>query len=234
MNSSKNSNNSPHSYGENYYDKPGSPSFQIAKIKANTLALSIKATINPSTSLDIGCGPGLLVYYLRQQGIAANGIDISDYAFSISPVDTREHLYKINIETEVLPFKDKSLDLVTAIEVLEHLDNPGHVIMDIRRILKPGGYLYITTPLPLINSKFGQFILGRGWKPLDITHVNVHNRLFWEKLVERNGFTYIGAFSKVFYSVPSEFWLVKILLKIPGGKTIRVWLTGTYLFQLKS
>lgn len=51
---------------------------------------------------------------------------------------------------ERLPFKDKSFDRVTALDVLEHVENPGKVLGEMRRILKPGGKAYL-----IVVSRFG-------------------------------------------------------------------------------
>lgn len=48
--------------------------------------------------------------------------------------------------TKTLPFEDSSLDLVTALAVLEHIDTPQQVLAEIRRCLSSGGRLIVTTP----------------------------------------------------------------------------------------
>lgn len=71
----------------------------------------------PSTVLDAGFGAGLLVRALRDRGVDASGIDISEYALSQLPPELREHCRLASV-TEELP---GSYDLVICIEVLEHL-----------------------------------------------------------------------------------------------------------------
>jgi SAM-dependent methyltransferase len=60
------------------------------------------------------------------------------YDFSYSP---------LNVERDVFPFADQSYDLVLCCELLEHLlINPSHMLYEIHRVLKPDGYLLLTTP----------------------------------------------------------------------------------------
>ncbi|HEX8143165.1 MAG TPA: glycosyltransferase [Pyrinomonadaceae bacterium] len=54
---------------------------------------------------------------------------------------------QFNIEEDTFPYEDKSLDVVLFCEIIEHLlSDPVHAIVEIRRVLKPGGTLVITTP----------------------------------------------------------------------------------------
>jgi len=98
--------------------------------------------------LDIGSFPFFLPGYLSTQGfknICTTDINRPD-DFSL---DTRWGVqsYKLDIEEEPLPCEDESLDLVLLLEVFEHLyRRPNHVFREIRRVLKPGGALIISTP----------------------------------------------------------------------------------------
>ncbi len=77
--------------------------------------------------------------------------------------ESHEYTYPLfNLETDLYPFADKSFDIVLSCEILEHLVmNPSWMLAEIHRILKPGGYLLLTTPniaslknaLLLLNGK---------------------------------------------------------------------------------
>jgi SAM-dependent methyltransferase len=87
--------------------------------------------------LDFGCGNGGLVRYCRSRQISAVGFEegaIADKAIAAGiPLSPRGSL------------NDQSFDVITAIEVLEHVDQPLEVLKDIRRLLKPGGLFFFTT-----------------------------------------------------------------------------------------
>jgi len=82
------------------------------------------------TFLDIGCGDGSLVKYLKSKEIDAVGCDIKD----------------LNFENEIFPYKDTSFDYILLYSVIEHINNTEHLILEIRRMLKNSGILIIITP----------------------------------------------------------------------------------------
>lgn len=218
-------------YGIGYYAKPGDTYLKIADVRMHHLASIFTTNFKPQSSLDIGCAHGLLVYWLRRMGVQAFGVDVSSSAFSMTPKDNIAFLTKLDIESERLPFQDENMDLVSALEVIEHLSNLKYPLSEIRRVLRPGGYFFITTPLPFTDSKLGQFLIGRGWRMQDETHVNVHYRGYWKRLMMEHGFTYSGLLSIAFNGIPSEFWPIRILNRLPCGNIVRAYLVGASLFQ---
>ena len=99
--------------------------------------------------LDIGCGRQLVPYWaasLAQQREVVSraklflGID-ADPAVMENPLASR-----VTAVGEKLPFRNDSLDIITANMVFEHLEKPMDVLADIRRALTPGGKLIIHTP----------------------------------------------------------------------------------------
>lgn len=96
----------------------------IAKLFQNAIniyrALWIKLFINPKTCLDIGCGTGRLVSYLRRLGIEAHGIEISHYALEAAEKEVKPFLQYGDIIK--IPYPDNRFDLVVTYDVLEHLE----------------------------------------------------------------------------------------------------------------
>ncbi|MGE5619843.1 MAG: class I SAM-dependent methyltransferase [Sphingomonadaceae bacterium] len=94
-------------------------------------------------------------------------------------VNRRHHLdfsftYEaFNIETDPFPYEDGSLDVVLYCEMIEHLmHDPTHSLYEIHRILKPGGYLLLSTPNPFRYTNYLRFLTGKniyppfsGWGP---------------------------------------------------------------------
>lgn len=92
--------------------------------------------------LNIGCGTGGTVGALEKYGQVTN-VDISEEALSF----LRSKGYAgIKVDDEKLPFKDKSFDLIVALDVLEHIDEDRAALDEWRRVLKPKGKLLVTVP----------------------------------------------------------------------------------------
>ena len=86
-----------------------------------SVADNIIKTLNPKTVLDVGCAMGYLVAALRDRGVEAYGIDVSEYAISKIREDIRPYC-KIASALEPLSFDlPQHYDLITTIEVAEHL-----------------------------------------------------------------------------------------------------------------
>jgi len=98
--------------------------------------------------LDLGCGTGLTLAVLAGHFFDSTGCDIGTEEVKAS----KELLKHLNIKSPVvlydgkhLPFMDNTFDIVTSIEVIEHVSEPDLMLKEIRRVLKPNGILHITT-----------------------------------------------------------------------------------------
>ncbi|MHA2283341.1 MAG: class I SAM-dependent methyltransferase [Promethearchaeota archaeon] len=105
----------------------------------------LKDEIRTSTKLlDVGCAAGQFVQLAIEEGFDATGVDRSPGAIAYA----YEHfgLELILAEAENIPVPDSTYDVVTLHHVFEHFENPLHTLKEIKRILKPGGALFIETP----------------------------------------------------------------------------------------
>jgi len=93
--------------------------------------------------LDVGCGTGLNMKYLAQYG-AVTGVDLSSTALQFSRQRGETRLIKAPIEH--LPFAENTFDLVTALDIIEHLDDDWAALREIARVLKPGGRAVVLVP----------------------------------------------------------------------------------------
>jgi len=93
--------------------------------------------------LDVGCGTGANLLMLSQYG-DAEGVDVSEDALAFC----RERgLEKVKLgAAEKLPYDDGTFDLVTALDVVEHLDNDLAGLREMRRVLRPGGRVLLFVP----------------------------------------------------------------------------------------
>jgi SAM-dependent methyltransferase len=93
--------------------------------------------------LDAGCGTGAMLLQLAHLG-SVEGVDMSDEALDFCRQRGLVNVRKADVLR--LPFPDSSFDIVTSLDVLEHLDDDVDALSEWRRVLKPGGRLFIFVP----------------------------------------------------------------------------------------
>ena len=114
--------------------------------------------------LEIGSIPGQFTAMLKQLGFSVQGVDLDP-----GRVDGfwQKHdlpVEKVDIEQQKLPFPDDTYDVAIFAEVLEHLRmNPLHALSEIRRVLKPGGRIILSTPNITPMNRVS-FLLGRSYQ----------------------------------------------------------------------
>ncbi|TKJ39948.1 hypothetical protein CEE37_09430 [candidate division LCP-89 bacterium B3_LCP] len=91
--------------------------------------------------VDLGCGRNELIDELSDSGATAVGLDRQTH-----PQLLRTPLRFVIGDVNNLPFADKSLDLLSANDVFEHLSSPISALAEMRRVLKPDGRVIVRTP----------------------------------------------------------------------------------------
>ncbi len=145
--------------------------------------------------LDIGCGFGYFLKLCDEEGWETYGVDISEYAIGRARSITKAKLFVHDVEKGLPMFNEDFFDIVTMIDVLEHLYSPFKVVKEIYRILKPGGFMIITTPNLNALARFLWKIIGkekRWYGFIDKTHIHLFTPLSLKHLVEKAGFRIIN------------------------------------------
>jgi ubiquinone/menaquinone biosynthesis C-methylase UbiE len=101
--------------------------------------------------LDIGCGDAGVIVAFAETGAQISGIELDRKSLTRAKVRAEEHGVRAGLlagVAEHLPFEDGTFDLVILDNVLEHVVHRERTLDQIRRVLRPGGLLYMVTPKP--------------------------------------------------------------------------------------
>ena len=118
------------------------------------------AGISGQRVLDVGCGGGILSESMAQRGALVTGIDLSDKALGVA----RLHLLESGNSVDYLKISAEELadqsagrfDMVTCMEMLEHVPNPASTIAACAALVKPGGHVFFST----INRNAKAYLLA--------------------------------------------------------------------------
>lgn len=102
------------------------------------------------TVLDVACGSGFGLEMLRAAGARPIGIDYARETLTSIRVD-RPDAQLVHADATRLPLETASIDQIVSFETIEHVPNAAALIRELRRVLKPGGHLVLSTP----NRAFG-------------------------------------------------------------------------------
>jgi SAM-dependent methyltransferase len=96
--------------------------------------------------LDLGCGAGRFVAALRDAGADPVGVELADAALERARRNVPGADLRLLEPDGTLPLEHASIDLVWCSEVLEHVADTAQVLLEARRVLRPGGRLLVTVP----------------------------------------------------------------------------------------
>lgn len=148
--------------------------------------------LQPGTSLlDIGAAFGDLVYHLREKGIDAHGVDISEFTVQNKHTLT---LKQADVSKELL-YATNSFDFVVSRDCLEHIPEKRilQALRNIARVLKPGGFAVLQ-----IATNYCDKELKKRKNPvcLDRTHVCIRDQTWWKWMLKQVGLCQDGHISK--------------------------------------
>jgi len=135
--------------------------------------------------LDVGCGGGDMLVFLKDKGFNVTGVEVSDCACGI----TRSKGCTVYKE---IPNKDK-FDVVLLLNVLEHVTNPTTLISDVKRVLAPGGILCVLVPndFSRLQSLSQKILKKKPWWVSIPDHLNYFNFTSLNTILEKSGFNII-------------------------------------------
>lgn len=96
--------------------------------------------------LDLGCGEGVFTSLLAAAGTSPIGVEIAETALQRARAHHPELDFRLHAGDGPLPLPDASADVCWASEVLAHVPDTDGLLSEVRRVLRPGGLLLVTTP----------------------------------------------------------------------------------------
>ena len=121
-----------------------------------------RTPLSGKTALDVGCGAGLLTEPLARLGAKVTGVDASPEVIAVA----REHATTMALEIDYrvadVAGLEGTFDLVTAMEVVEHVADPAAFVTALAKRLAPGGLLVMSTPNATALSRLMMIVVGEG------------------------------------------------------------------------
>lgn len=162
-------------------------------------------------ALELGAGSGALAERLQKAGFRVTAADLTNY-------------FELDSDFVQLDFDDPQFDgklaagfdLITSVEVIEHLENPTAFLRSIERLLNPGGLAILTTPnVENVPARL-KFLRGGAVRTMESTnpeHITpIHLDLFKRQIVGRSGLTLVEHFvhPKGGFPLTARRWFVPL------------------------
>jgi len=169
-----------------------------------------KENIKNKSILDIGCGLGWLEYCLADESKKIIGIDLDkeNIKTGMKYVKRKNVSFKV-ADALKLPIKTRTKDIVVSSEILEHLPKGSEAIFfrEVNRVLKNGGFLYLTTPF----DNFWAKVFDPAWWLINHRHYSYKKLV---KMARENGL------SEIKYKVGGRWWSMVGLINLYVSKWI--------------
>ena len=123
------------------------PLHDINPLRLNYIDKAV--TLKGKTVLDVGCGGGILSESMAERGAKVTGIDLGEKALKVAQLHSLESGVAVDyqlISVEKLAEQQPtSFDVVTCLEMLEHVPDPASVVAACAKLVKPGGQVFFST-----------------------------------------------------------------------------------------
>jgi 2-polyprenyl-6-hydroxyphenyl methylase/3-demethylubiquinone-9 3-methyltransferase len=111
--------------------------------------IDARAGLHGKTVLDVGCGGGILAESMARKGATVKGVDLSEKALKVADLHSLESGVSVDYEmiaAEALAAREPGrYDVVTCMEMLEHVPDPAAIVQACATLVKPGGHVFFST-----------------------------------------------------------------------------------------
>jgi 2-polyprenyl-6-hydroxyphenyl methylase/3-demethylubiquinone-9 3-methyltransferase len=118
------------------------------------------ARLAGARALDVGCGGGLLSEALSRRGARVTGIDLAPGMVEVARLHAAEEGldvdYRIVAAEELAASDAQSFDVITCMEMLEHVPQPAHMMATLASLVRPGGSVFVST----LNRNLKSFLMA--------------------------------------------------------------------------
>lgn len=156
--------------------------------------------------LDVGCGLGFFLEAAREKGWEVQGVEISKYAASYISRNLNIKVFQNTLENLHLP--PKSFDVITLFALVEHFACPLQTLLEVKRLLKPGGLLVLTATNQ--GSKVARLLGSRWFQYRYQGHLYFFDPKTLKHLLKKAGFKDISITGDGWQFLPLEFIISRI------------------------
>jgi 2-polyprenyl-6-hydroxyphenyl methylase/3-demethylubiquinone-9 3-methyltransferase len=107
--------------------------------------IAAHATLDGAAVLDVGCGGGILAEAMARRGARVTGIDLSEKALRVAELHLTESHLAVRYEKSSVEDFAGEFDVVTCMELLEHVPEPASMVAACARLVRPGGQVFFST-----------------------------------------------------------------------------------------
>ena len=111
--------------------------------------INARVPLAGKTVVDIGCGGGILAESIAKKGATVTGIDLSEKALKVADLHSLESgvavRYELIAAEELAAREAGKYDVVTCMEMLEHVPDPAAIVKACATLVKPGGHVFFST-----------------------------------------------------------------------------------------
>jgi cyclopropane fatty-acyl-phospholipid synthase-like methyltransferase len=166
-----------------YQEYANSRDLKIATARPRLAEIKRRAT--GKRLLDVGCATGFFMEAAAEEGFDVRGVEFSTVAIGLARPDIGGRIVHGDVNT-LRSQGSEPFDVVTAFDIIEHVQNPADFLRDIREILRPGGVLAISSP---DTGHFLRYLMRAKWPMLQpMQHTVLFSRRGIAALLERCGF----------------------------------------------